>query len=77
FSGELGDGLGNHIGDRKDFLSFSQAVVAHTFNPNTWEAEAGRSLEFKVSLVYIASSRTARAIQQRDHVSGENNNKNK
>jgi hypothetical protein len=21
----------------------SQAVVAHTFNPSTWEAEAGRS----------------------------------
>ena len=25
-------------------LSFGQAVVAHTFNPSTWEAEAGRLL---------------------------------
>ena len=37
----------------------SQAVVA--FNPSTQEAEAGGSLEFKDSLVYRASCRTARA----------------
>ena len=30
----------------------SQVVVAHTFNPSPQEAEAGRSLEFEVSLVY-------------------------
>jgi hypothetical protein len=29
----------------------TRAVVAHTFDPSTWEAVAGRSLEFKVSLV--------------------------
>ena len=40
----------------------SWAVVAHAFNPSTWEAEAG--------LVYKGSSRTARAVQ-RDPVSGE------
>jgi hypothetical protein len=34
--------------------SRSQAVVAHTFNPSTWVAEAGRFL----------SSRTARATQR-------------
>jgi hypothetical protein len=38
-------------------------VVAHTFNPSTWEAEAGRFL-FKVSLVYRVSSGTARATQR-------------
>jgi hypothetical protein len=27
------------------------ALVTHIFNPSTLEAEAGRSLEFKVSLV--------------------------
>jgi hypothetical protein len=36
-------------------------VVAHAFNPSTWEAEAGR---FEASLVYKVSSRTARAIQR-------------
>jgi hypothetical protein len=25
----------------------SQAVVAHAFNPSTWEAEAGRSLSLR------------------------------
>jgi hypothetical protein len=38
--------------------------VAHTFNPSTWEAEAGGFLSFQASLVYIVSSRTARAIQK-------------
>jgi hypothetical protein len=39
-------------------------VVAHAFNPSTWEAEAGRFLsEFEVSLVYRVSSRAARATQ--------------
>jgi len=27
-------------------------VVVHTFNPSTWEAEAGGSLELEASLVY-------------------------
>ena len=35
-------------------------VVAHTFNPNTQEAEAGHLGEFKSSLVYRESSRTAK-----------------
>ena len=56
-------------------------MVAHTFNPSTWEAEAGGSLEFEASLVYKVSSRTARAIQ-RNPVSKKqqqqnNNNKKK
>lgn len=29
------------------------AVVMHTFNPSTQEAEVGGSLELKASLVYI------------------------
>jgi hypothetical protein len=39
-------------------------VVAHTFNPSIWEAEAGGSLEFETSLVYRVSSRTARDAQR-------------
>jgi hypothetical protein len=39
-------------------------VVAHAFNPSTWEAEAGGSHEFEASLVYKVSSRTARATQR-------------
>jgi hypothetical protein len=27
--------------------SWSRAVVAHAFNPSTWEAEAGRSLSLR------------------------------
>jgi hypothetical protein len=38
-------------------------VVAHAFNPSTREAEAGIS-EFKASLVYRVSSRTARATHR-------------
>ena len=39
-----------------------QGMVAHAFNPTTWEADTGRSLssEFTASLVYIVSSRTAK-----------------
>ena len=42
----------------------SWAVVVHAFNPSSWEAEAGGSLEFAASLVYRVSSRTARATQR-------------
>jgi hypothetical protein len=38
------------------------AVVAHTFSPSTWKAE--QISEFKASLVYKVSSRTARATQK-------------
>jgi hypothetical protein len=40
-------------------------MVAHAFNPSTWEAEGGgfRS-EFEASLVYKVSSWTARATQR-------------
>ena len=31
--------------NKKDFNS--QAVVAHDFNPSTWEAEAGRFLSLR------------------------------
>jgi hypothetical protein len=50
-------------------------VVAHAFNPRTWEAEAG-GFEFEVSLVYRVSSRTARATQ-RNPVSKNQNQPNK
>jgi hypothetical protein len=39
-------------------------VVAHAFNPSTWEAETGGISEFEASLVYRVSSRTARATQR-------------
>ena len=35
-------------------------MEAHTIHPSSWEAEAGR-FDFKTSLVYIVSSRPARA----------------
>ena len=41
-------------------MGFRPGIVVHTFNPSTWEAEAGR--EFEASLVYVVSSRTARAM---------------
>ena len=47
----------------------SRAVVAHAFNPSTSEAEEGGDLcEFAVSLVCKASSRTVRAVTQRNPV---------
>jgi hypothetical protein len=57
-----------------------RAVVAHAFNPSTWEAEAGEFLssrsELEVSLVYRVSSRTARATQ-RNPVSDKKKKKKK
>ena len=51
------------IGFLKKTLTES-GVVALAFNPSTREAEAGRSLEFKVSLVYRVNSRIAKATQR-------------
>jgi hypothetical protein len=48
-------------------------VVAHAFNPGTWEAEAGG---FLASLVYRVSSRTARATQ-RNPISEKKKKQNK
>ena len=45
-------------------------MVAHTFNPNTLETEAEGLNEFKASLVYTVSSRTAR-LPSKGHI--ENN----
>lgn len=38
----------------------SLGMVAHAFNPSTWETEAGGSPELEVSLVYIENFRAAR-----------------
>jgi hypothetical protein len=50
------------------------AVVAHAFNPITWEAEAGIS-EFEASLVYRVSSRTDRTIQRNPVLKNKKQNK--
>jgi aromatic ring-opening dioxygenase catalytic subunit (LigB family) len=56
----------------------SPGVVVHTFSPNAQEAEAdGWISEFKASLVYKMSSRTARATTQRNLVSGRKKKKEK
>jgi hypothetical protein len=39
-------------------------VVAHAFNPSNSGGRDRRISEFEASLVYIVSSRTARAIQR-------------
>ena len=39
-------------------------MVAHAFNPSTWEAETGGFFELEASLVYKVSSRIARTIQR-------------
>jgi hypothetical protein len=49
-------------------------VVAHLFNPNTREAEAGGFLSS--SLVYKVSSRTARAIQRNPVLKNQKQNNN-
>jgi hypothetical protein len=46
---------------KKNFFFFFVAVVEQAFNSSTQEEDAGRSLEFEISLVYMANSRTARA----------------
>jgi hypothetical protein len=37
------------------------SVAIHTFNPSTWDVEAGRPFEFKDILLYGPSSRKAGA----------------
>jgi hypothetical protein len=44
-------------------FSLKPDMVVHALNPSSREAEAG-GFEFKASLVYKVSSRTARAIQR-------------
>jgi hypothetical protein len=56
---------------------FFGAVVVPAFNPNTWEAEAGRFLMFEASLVYRVSSRTARATQRNPVSKKQNKQTNK
>jgi hypothetical protein len=52
-------------------------MVAHTFNPSGWEAEAGQSLRLR-QLVYRLSSGTAGATQnQKIKQTGKNQNQNK
>lgn len=43
-------------------------MVAEVFSPAAEEAEAGKSLEFKASLIYIANSRLARATDGAERI---------
>ena len=55
-------------------------TLVHTFNPRVNGGRGGRGRqisEFKVSLVYRASSRTARAVKQRNLVSKNKQTKDK
>lgn len=38
--------------------------MGHTFNSSTLKIDSGRSLEFEASLIYIVSSRPARATER-------------
>jgi hypothetical protein len=58
-------------------LFYWPGLVAHAFNPSTWEAEAGGFLSFDASLVYKVSSRTARAIQRNPVSKNKKQNKTK
>lgn len=40
-------------------IEYKVGMAPHTFNPNTWEAQAGISV-FRASIIYIESSQTAR-----------------
>ena len=68
-------GLNLIHGTRSKKIQACRMVGAHAFNPGTWEAEVGESLWVReASLVYRASSRTARA-SQREPVLKENRTK--
>jgi hypothetical protein len=45
-------------------IKLGWAVMVTDFNPSTWEAEIGDTLEFKASLVYRINSRTAKDTQR-------------
>ena len=46
-------------------------VVAHTFNPSTWEQRQVDLYEFEDNLVYKASSRTGSKATDRNSISGK------
>lgn len=45
------------------WIAIRLVIVAHVFNLSIWEAEVGGFCEFDTSLVYVPSSRPARARQ--------------
>lgn len=49
-------------GPRFPRLKLRLRIMAHTFNPSTWETRMADLSEFKASFVYIISSRPARDI---------------
>ena len=61
---------------KKDINKSLKEIQAHTSNSSTWEAEAGRISEFKASLVYQVSSRTAKATQRNPVLKKQKEKKN-
>ena len=49
-------------------------VVVHVFISSIWEEKQANLCEFEASLVYRASSRTARVVTQRNSVSKKKKN---
>jgi hypothetical protein len=63
-------------------MTLDQAVVAHAFNPSTWESQhlggRGRRIsEFEANLVYRVSSRITRATQRNPVLNKQINKKQK
>jgi hypothetical protein len=52
-------------------------VVAHAFDPSTWGVRGRQISEFKASLVYRVSFRTARATQRNPVSKNKKTNKQK
>ena len=53
-----------------------QAVIDHSFNPSTQEAEAGRSLSSRPAWFYRMSSRTGWATQKNPVLENKKQKKN-
>ena len=58
-------------------VQFCQVVVVYTFNPSTWEAEAGGSLSLRLAWSIRAGSRTGSKATQRNPVSKNQKHKTK
>lgn len=56
--------IGKNTGDALHIIALTiwpRSDMVYASNPSTWNVEAGRSLRFKPSLVYIMDSRPVKA----------------